>query len=129
MDTHTETKTQSKTKFAHQVIKLDEAVKLDDRLLLGYASSSMRLLIFMEHCGPSHPCTMNESKLFRRYSAAVAMRHDALNVRQNRSVVAVCIANRLVHIAADVVHTFDLEPEFEAEILTKFASQVRARFY
>lgn len=125
MDTHTETKTEAPARPAPRP---QEAVRLDDKLLLSYASSMMRLLIFMEHCGPNHPCTMNETRLFRRYDAALTSRHDLLNSGIDRSAVSASIASYLIKIAKPTASTFDLEPDFEAEIVAKFVQNVRTRF-
>ena len=108
--------------------KVQEHVRLDEKLLLRYASSLMRLLVFMGHCGPSHPCTMNEVRLLRRYDEALIARHAALNARQDHAVTMRALADRSVEVAKNVAATLDLEPEFVAEILADFAKTVKNRF-
>jgi len=108
--------------------KVPEHVRLDEKLLLRYTSSLMRLLIFMGHCGPSHPCTMNEIRLLRRYDEALVARHAALNARQDHAVIMRALADRSVEIGSSVAATLDLEPEFVAEILADFAKTVKNRF-
>jgi hypothetical protein len=124
MNHHMETNTNTNTKRACVPVQ----VRFDEVLLLRYASSLMRLLIFMNHCGPDHPCTVNETRLFRRYDGAVVARHVALNVQQAHSMIMRALADRLVNMSRDVVVTFDLEPEFASEILADFAKMVGNRF-
>lgn len=112
-------------KFQKQTQK---AVRLNRKLLLGYASSLMRLFIFTEQCGTEHSCTKNEVRIQKRYDSAIATEHMKLNVGSDWPTVVRAIHRNLMAMAPSVVESFELEPEFQEEILEQFKQFVDTRF-
>lgn len=127
-NTHTYTKTQNDVMTRSTAPPQSKEVRFDNRFLVDYVSSWLRLLIFATHCGPDHPCTQNEAKILRRYDSVVNVRHAMLNVRKEHSAFSSALCDHLVWMARNVIDTFELEPEFEEEILAKFAKTAQNRF-
>jgi hypothetical protein len=102
--------------------------KFDGNLLDSYASSLLRLLIFMAHCGPNHPCTENEVRLLRRYDSMIITKHIGINSNNDKTSVVSAVSNELMKMADEIILTFDLDSNFEEEIMSKFRKTIKNRF-
>lgn len=108
--------------------KVRKCVLLDRKLVIKYTSSLIRLMIFVSHCGPNHPCTITEIQLLKRYDSSIIGRHTELNNNCEYLEIMEALIACMIEVSKNVIQTLDLEPEFANEILIDFAKMIKNRF-
>jgi hypothetical protein len=87
MHTHTQTRTNVKATA--------QFITFNDELMMRYATSLVRLIVFNKHCGPEHSCTIEETRIFRKYDDEIVRHTKALSFRCASMPLAHAFVNRL----------------------------------
>lgn len=117
MHTHTQTRTNVKPTA--------QFITFNDELMMRFASSLVRLIVLNKYCDSEHPCTIEETRIFRKYDDEIARHAEILSSHCARQPLSHAFIKQLIGMFPHAAQFLSDNPDFQLEVKKLFTDAVK----